>query len=1271
MPRSWEETQINTFTRWVNSYLRSRDLKVNDLKTDLCDGRLLINLCEILTKQTFPKKWHKTPKLNMQKLENCHMAVDYINKDMQIKLVGIGGDDVNAGNLKLILGLIWSIINKYQVEAIQEDFPQTEKKQSGKEKLLNWAKTATADHKGVNITDFSKSWRGGLPLCAIFHHYLPDCINYDSIKPEDSINEAFSFMKRAGVNVFIDPQDLEVAAPDEKSIVTQVSELYHTFKKPEKVEAIHKTLKPIPGFINCTVVNGRNLAAMDKGGKSDPYVIVKINKNGNPHKTEIIKETLNPDFNQDFTIQFADQKVDSIILECYDWDDHNSHDLIGTAEIQLNQYVFNRVIERDIELKKEGGHRKERGTIHFRFILLASLDNTDSEGEDNVVPEENATPVPPIVLNATVIDARDLPAMDADGQADPFCILTVNGKGEQFKTRVIKNNLNPVWNHAFNIPINNQFTDTLYVNLIDFDETTNNDLIGYNKISLRDLQIGKPEELQLPLRKLHAVRTDRGTVHLMLQAYKPGEEPEIMPPKEEEPEVKAFVDCKVISATKLVAMDSNGKSDPYVVLKYNKDGEPQKTEICKKTLNPEWNQDFTFTVVQKKTDILYVECWDWDDHNSHDLIGVGEVKIEEFMYDTLVETDVELKKEGGHRKERGTVHLRIFVRTDRTGETDNEMGNTESEGEEAPSAQPAETATPIVVHCTVVDAKDLPAMDINGKADPFCQLTVNGKGQEYKTEVVMKNKNPTWNQSFNIPVEDQNKDHLYVTLFDFDKDSDNDLIGYNRIKLRDLPLNTPVEREVELKKKHGLRPDRGVAHLILTAYKPGEEPQIEATPVEEPVKSEVPPKAEFLDCTVVSASNLVKMDKHGLSDPYVVLKVNKDGEPQKTEVVKQNLNPEWNQEFHFTPVDKTKDVLVVECYDWDDHNSHDLIGNAILELAQYAYDIPIEADVELKKEGGHRKDRGTVHLRFTIRKDKTGEPDDEHTTSEEENNKAVAKADPIVLHCTVVDGVELPAMDITGFSDPFVRLTVNGQGKPYTTGIVMRELNPIWNQEFNIPIDNQNKDKLYITCYDWDEDSANDLIGYYRLPLDDIKVGEPVERECILKKKHALRANRGKIHLKICAFKPGEEPQVSKVPGAHPIKNIKPKETLLDATVVNARDLVPMDKNGKSDPYVILKLNRNGIPQQTTVVKASLNPDINENFDFTLIDPKTDVLLVYCYDWDDHNNHDLIGVGEIPLEGIALDVPVEKQVELKKEGGHRKERGKVNLKLRLHNSRDG
>ncbi|EAY12023.1 C2 domain containing protein, partial [Trichomonas vaginalis G3] len=293
------------------------------------------------------------------------------------------------------------------------------------------------------------------------------------------------------------------------------------------------------------------------------------------------------------------------------------------------------------------------------------------------------------------------------------------------------------------------------------------------------------------------------------------------------------------------------------------------------------------------------------------------------------------------------------------------------------SAPTEKKADPVVIHCTVVDAQGLPAMDLNGKADPFCALNVNGKGEPQKTQVVMKDKNPVWNQDFNIPVENPEKDKLYITVYDFDEGNDNDVIGFNRLPINDIKVgDAPVERTVELKKRHGIRPDRGVVHLKLSAFNPGEEPGA-APAAEHPVKSEVPPKAEFLDCTVVSASNLVKMDKHGLSDPYVVLKLNANGETQKTEVIKKELNPQWNQEFHFTLIDKKTDVLIIECYDWDDHNSHDLIGNAILELAQFSYDIPIEADVPLKKEGGHRKDRGAVHLKFTIHKDKTGESDDE------------------------------------------------------------------------------------------------------------------------------------------------------------------------------------------------------------------------------------------------------------------------------------------------------
>ncbi|KAI5485506.1 GTPase activator protein, partial [Trichomonas vaginalis G3] len=520
--------------------------------------------------------------------------------------------------------------------------------------------------------------------------------------------------------------------------------------------------------------------------------------------------------------------------------------------------------------------------------------------------------------------------MDMNGKADPFCVLSVNGEGEQYKTNVVMRSLTPVWNQPFNIPVPNQDKDKLHVIVYDWDEKNSDDVIGYNKIKLHEIRINHPVETLVHLKKRHGVRTERGDVHLRFEAYKPGTEPAIdfvptaHPEKKVSQEAPTVVDCTVVNATELAMMDLNGKADPYVIVKINENGKINTTKVVKKDRNPVWNETFNMDVADEKKDVLIVECYDWDESGKHDLIGNGEVALAGLSHDTVIERDVELSKEGGLRKKRGTVHLKLHLHKNDANDSDSEdhearehpaaaaflelssssdvgeaqtrsiptvaSEHTSSDDDNKDNSAPTEKkADPVVIHCTVVDAQGLPAMDLNGKADPFCALNVNGKGEPQKTQVVMKDKNPVWNQDFNIPVENPEKDKLYITVYDFDEGNDNDVIGFNRLPINDIKVgDAPVERTVELKKRHGIRPDRGVVHLKLSAFNPGEEPGA-APAAEHPVKSEVPPKAEFLDCTVVSASNLVKMDKHGLSDPYVVLKVNKDGEPQKTEVVKQNL----------------------------------------------------------------------------------------------------------------------------------------------------------------------------------------------------------------------------------------------------------------------------------------------------------------------------------------------------------------------------------------------
>uniref|UniRef100_A0A1A8BLW8 Lymphocyte cytosolic plastin 1 n=1 Tax=Nothobranchius kadleci TaxID=1051664 RepID=A0A1A8BLW8_NOTKA len=216
-----ETREERTFRNWMNSL--GVNPRVNHLYVDIDDALVIFQLYE---KIKVPVDWDKVNKppyaklgSNMKKLENCNYAVELGKKEAKFSLVGIAGQDLNAGNRTLTLALLWQLMRRYTLN-ILEDLGDGQKVTD--DTIVGWVNQTLREAEKDTISSFKDvSISRSMPVLDLIDAIQPGSIRYDLVKAEDLTEEeklnnakyAISMARKIGARVYALPEDLVEVKP--------------------------------------------------------------------------------------------------------------------------------------------------------------------------------------------------------------------------------------------------------------------------------------------------------------------------------------------------------------------------------------------------------------------------------------------------------------------------------------------------------------------------------------------------------------------------------------------------------------------------------------------------------------------------------------------------------------------------------------------------------------------------------------------------------------------------------------------------------------------------------------------------------------------------------------------------------------------------------------------------------------------------------------------------------------------------------------------------
>ncbi|KAJ2964405.1 hypothetical protein NQZ79_g602 [Umbelopsis isabellina] len=723
------------------------------------------------------------------------------------------------------------------------------------------------------------------------------------------------------------------------------------------------------------------------------------------------------------------------------------------------------------------------------------------------------------VLAITIYSASNIKGNDVFGSVDPYITFhTGNPKNKELaRTSAIENTSSPRWNETHFILLNS-LNDSLCLNLMDRNVGRKDSSLGIVNMELKELA---ENENTLEGLNLVALRSGKSVGEIKADIkYFPVAKPNTLEDGTVEPPVASNTGILRFNIHECTGLASGGGgigvpliggSSISTYAKFKLNGkEALKTKVYKRSNSPRWDKFVEVFVADKNKVNLSVDVYESKEFADDTIIAS--------WTSTLVAVErqlVEEKSEWWNMKDgKGKIHVSTAWKpVVMTGL---------SEGMSHASYSP-----PIGVvrlHCFGANnLKNVEALT-GGKSDPYVRVK-SGMQIRGQTEFISDNLDPDWNEVLYVPVHSVRED-LILEVMDYNEVTKDKSLGLTDISIKSILKETegengakiyegvePMDKNVDLvteDRKKG----KGKLHYNVAFYptlalakqvdekeenkneEANEEKEVTTQKDTSKVETEVLPERD-LHGEYIKYTPDQKIDLLSYESGVLIINVHEVNLPRQENAYAEILLDANDAQYKTAklkgtnlPFHETADAFVKEMdfarlairikqkKDTDKDDNHIGIWTGqVKDIVRHLRDKKPAADDEDDGQVFDLSDtvggRGTIKLSFKFVPVIRFKLDPSESLENQGN-----------LTVTPIQAQNLPAVDRSGASDPYLVFILNGE-KAKKTEVYKKNLNPKFDKDemFVLPVPSRISSSFRVEVYDWDQIGKNTLLATGEVPL--------------------------------------------------------------------------------------------------------------------------------------------------------------------------------------------